>query len=659
MSQHQTGRHETGSAAQQEQPLSPSAVSLLEEAYGFTIHTVHPVSGGHDPARKCRISTNEGDFLVKTYTPEKSSPPLTQIVASLDVLNYLNNTECPVVPKLRCTRDTSVMLETPSAGYVVQEWLQGNHPTTSREDIAALGTMLATYHNQTAQYPNLDKQKKTGRHYPHLEWYAQSLEGKKDLTPTEQRLKGIVNVVRTQNAALEERIQETKPQALPRALCHKDVEFENSIKTDRGMVLVDFDGASTDYRIAEFAWALHSIVFNWGRSRGPPPLENIVAFIDAYQKTAPLTREEHGLVPAFLRVIQGKIMDKIMRTYHANVEQPQATASIEYGERYRRIVEQTMALIESALTRPVNRSMNETDLYRDVVAVPLEPWLSGQIKPYQSEARKGSTGKLGKEYTKIDTEGLTVLPRARIDKDGHFRIEDEESKKGIAIAQALGYTVVSVQVVDRDQPWREMIQSLRNPRNLLYQKIDHPDFDHWGYARDGERLTMMEPYFADVKGKQGLDVGSCLGAVTRWAAKKRARMEGIEMHQPYVRAAQVLNGTEGTDVRYHQADVLEWARANRQCRFDFVFGLSIFHNIAQAGNPEGAKEALRLFSEMAPVMYFDIGQENEGNAVRNLGLGLTRDNLPAFVRKNTAYTKVEKIGTEEGYCGRDLYRLSR
>ncbi len=267
-------------------------------------------------------------------------------------------------------------------------------------------------------------------------------------------------------------------------------------------------------------------------------------------------------------------------------------------------------------------------------------------------------------YQSIRQQGIKNNPSAIIQNDGSIVLED--GHKRAAIALKLGYERLTVDILGRMPQWKEIVENLARVygkkgrfNTKLYQPINHPEFNDWEVARGNERIAMIESHFSTLKGKRVLDLGACLGHFSRWAERKGAQVDAIEGFNTFYQTAKLLNTIESTDVTYHKSDVVEWVDKN-PLQYDLTICLSIIHNIAQQGRPQDALRVLRLLSERSPQMLFDIGEEGEkGDQVSQLGLGLSKSNLPAFIRRNTAYTNIQKIGTEKEYCNRDLYLLSR
>lgn len=259
-----------------------------------------------------------------------------------------------------------------------------------------------------------------------------------------------------------------------------------------------------------------------------------------------------------------------------------------------------------------------------------------------------ATGNFGAVSVSIDSHGNLIINRGY---------------ENSAIA-AKYVSELEVSVDSRDPIWVDLATRLYGVRNEqfsympVFQPEEHPEFQTWKFARSAERAKLISQDIGNVGGQNWLDVGSLTGYHSRMLEFAGAHAEGIEMHKPYVEIAQLLNQVQGTDVAYHNEELLSWLKTNQGRKFDGIVCLSILHNIAQAGNPEGAKRALMALSQMSPVMYFDIGQAEEGKKVTSTGLDLSEGNLEAFVKRNSLYTSAQIIGRDTSYHNRLLFKLT-
>lgn len=261
-------------------------------------------------------------------------------------------------------------------------------------------------------------------------------------------------------------------------------------------------------------------------------------------------------------------------------------------------------------------------------------------------------------------ENSSWQPRISANIDGQGNIILNSGYEDAAIAARLNIPEVEVEIVSRSPLWEDLVTRLYNVRGerFSYQPVfpeqEHPEFQTWNFARGRERAQLISEDVGSLDGQSWLDVGSLTGFQSRMLERCGAKVMGVEMHAPYVEIAQLLNQVQGTNVQYEKQKLRQWLAQNKRT-FDGVLCLSIIHNIAQMGDPKGAKNALKSLSKLSPVMYFDIGQANEGEKVTGSGLDLREDNLRQFITGNSDYSRVEIIGRERSYCGRALLKLSR
>ncbi|PIZ51287.1 hypothetical protein COY27_04140 [Candidatus Woesearchaeota archaeon CG_4_10_14_0_2_um_filter_33_13] len=253
--------------------------------------------------------------------------------------------------------------------------------------------------------------------------------------------------------------------------------------------------------------------------------------------------------------------------------------------------------------------------------------------------------------------GAQIGPRGEIIIDRGY--------ESAAIAAHLGIDTLSIEITARDPQWQNLIDRLRRVRNSdfsympIFPEREHPEFQGWNFARGRQRAEMIAADTGDLTGQRWLDAGSLNGYHTRMLNLAGAEAHGVEMHKPYAEIAGILNKVIGTDCRYHNEELTAWLKDNNAEKFDGIVCLSIIHNIAQAGFPEATKQAFAQLSKMAPIMYFDIGQANEGGQVTGSGLDLREENLERFIRTNTQYRTVTSLGEDTQYYNRKLFKLER
>ncbi len=291
--------------------------------------------------------------------------------------------------------------------------------------------------------------------------------------------------------------------------------------------------------------------------------------------------------------------------------------------------------------------MTKTEILQEKLVVPCKYFKTGRIENFPETTKE-------------------LTPRVKIDPKGRFIFADEESKMRAAyLKEKLGRSKIQVLVVERAKEWEDFVNSLASDRMILYQPITHPDFSAFHVARGSERLEMIAADAGDVKGKNVLDVGSCLGYFARWFDQKGAQVEAVEGHRPFFNACNKLNEVKGTAVKYYRKDIRDWLKSKgAKKEYDIIVCLSVIHNIAQAGDSAAAVKVLQQLSEKSPVLYFDIGHVNEGKSLTKTSLPkrlISEDpaEVAKYIKENTCYKNVALIGETSEYSKRKLYKFTR
>lgn len=222
--------------------------------------------------------------------------------------------------------------------------------------------------------------------------------------------------------------------------------------------------------------------------------------------------------------------------------------------------------------------------------------------------------------------------------------------------QMLNKQGATYRVAYRDQEWSAFKN--RIPAKP-YQLINHPDLLSKSGHRNDSRLQLIQQCMSKLKNvKTGLDVGASYGMFSRFFDSKGVKMDAIELDKNVAYCAEYLNTFFNTNVKYHRQDVSTWVSSNGHKSYDIIVCLSIIHNIMQAGHTKLALHILKKLSTMGRYMIFDIGEEGEkGDKVTSLHMRLSKKNLHAFITTHTVYKNVVLLGTETGYCNRNLYLL--
>lgn len=263
-----------------------------------------------------------------------------------------------------------------------------------------------------------------------------------------------------------------------------------------------------------------------------------------------------------------------------------------------------------------------------------------------------------KIYEKIRREGKFEPIEVTATHDGKYIITDGLHRASIACA--LGYEKVPVLVKSLDDELLKLTEILRNayPRNgqnVLYTPINHMVFNNWKALRDDTRWTLIKDEF-DWEDKRILDVGSYTGYFSHKIAKLGGNVTGIEIDDDRLAQSKMINILLELNVEFLHADFFEYLRDKK---FDCILFFSVLHWILKNKGTNGVREALNILSSASPVMFLDMGQDNEAKMRLkewNHGLTINKDTIPDLVISNSRYRYSKHLGT--GDTGRDILKFT-
>jgi acetyltransferase-like isoleucine patch superfamily enzyme/ubiquinone/menaquinone biosynthesis C-methylase UbiE len=263
-----------------------------------------------------------------------------------------------------------------------------------------------------------------------------------------------------------------------------------------------------------------------------------------------------------------------------------------------------------------------------------------------------------KKYEKIKREGKFEPIEVTATHDGKYVITDGLHRA--SIAYALGYKKVPVIIKSVDEKLLKLMETLRDAypkegQKVLYIPVDHPVFRDWEALRDDIRWTLIKDEF-DWKDKTILDVGSYTGYFSHKIAKLGGNVTGIEIDKDRLSQSKMINILLESNVEFLHADFLEYLRDKK---FDCILLFSVLHWILKNKGTNGIREALNIVSSASPVMFLDMGQDNEPKMRLNEwnhGLTINAETIPDLVISNSKYKHFKHLGT--GDTGRDVFKFT-
>lgn len=270
-------------------------------------------------------------------------------------------------------------------------------------------------------------------------------------------------------------------------------------------------------------------------------------------------------------------------------------------------------------------------------------WVERHIQLYETIKHEGFDENREKQIEiKIGSNGELVV------HDGHNRVS--------MLMHLRKPQEIPVVVRDRAKRWVTFKEKLYNlyDKKLLYQPMEHPDFQDWNLDRLSEdRLDAILGYLDNVKWKHVLDIGSCTGWFCRRFAERGAYAIGVERnrrrHELAKQSSEICGFGTGNPAYF--CDTFENFLNDRvahpdtvgQIRFDVILFLSVFHHYLRR-DVEEAWDAVQLISEYGKTMFMDL-------SLNNLPLKWS----PKLVLKHSEYRYYDTLPSE----GRPLYAFMR
>ena len=307
-----------------------------------------------------------------------------------------------------------------------------------------------------------------------------------------------------------------------------------------------------------------------------------------------------------------------------------------YLETWRQIDENPTAPIEQLALYPVMVRAYSGYTKRTVKESIVEQGVKDAVYLYEDIKDNGfDQDKEKRIQGKIGPYGEILL------HNGHHRI---------SILQHLNYPHVKIDILERHPHWQKLKYDLfcLYKKKLLYQPIDHPDFDEWDVDRQcTDRLESILEFLGDIKNKQGLDIGSCTGWFSHRLVKNGAIMVGVDSDRRRISIAKRLsrcynlppNNPEFLSQRFEK-----YLKGKK--KFDFILLLSLLHHYLRRDLSE-AWSAVDLISNHTTTMFLDLPE----NPKDPLPIKWS----PELILEHTKFTRVDVLNGDN----RPLYAFTR
>lgn len=273
-----------------------------------------------------------------------------------------------------------------------------------------------------------------------------------------------------------------------------------------------------------------------------------------------------------------------------------------------------------------------------------ESMRAGDRRPVHFPARAGHSTR--KELPLVQR---TWTPGVYQVINGHHRL---------AVAYQLGFRRVNA-IVLPPQPTelQYLVAESAQPKGAreLYQPIDAPDFTaSWPVLRGcADRFGLMTDFLVREglapEGLTVLDLACSYGWFAHAFAERGCAVLAVERNPLALRVGQLAYGLRPDQCE--QTDVVEFLERGERST-DITLFLSILHHFVMRADGYSPATLLRLVDRATrKVLFLDMGQEHEEWFRRALP-GWNDDRIVAFIRDNTSFTRVAKIGVDRDNHGR-------
>ena len=204
---------------------------------------------------------------------------------------------------------------------------------------------------------------------------------------------------------------------------------------------------------------------------------------------------------------------------------------------------------------------------------------------------------------------------------------------------------IEATVIRRCKKWMEFKENMYKMygKKLLYQPVDHPDFDDWKIDRLCEdRWMEIEPYLGDVNGKHVLDIGCNYGWFSRKLVDRGAHVLGVDSHLTRFQACKLFSGFHGYKAKNplflpitFEELLTKHIKDQEGNKLELTLMLSVIHHYIRR-NPEEAWKALKLVSKYSNRLILELGTNK-----------LPLKWYPELVLKHSEYTQYIVIREEE------------
>lgn len=293
--------------------LTADLVRGVLDRYGLRLQRPATLIAGPSRSTNVVVETDAGTKILKRY---RNTVEQVAIVHEHSILNYLASISFPV-PHLTSTGDGETLVEIGGRWYALFEYLEGYFqyhnsvffPPQTRQFVTSAGQALACFHLALRDFvpagynPNGFKPL-GGERWRELTWYRERLDwcrsearrgGSTDGQPLSRVLSERADWIADSLSSLDDHLKAADPRRL---IIHGDYGPYNLLfKKDASVVVVDLELARLDWRLTDLATGLEK----FAKNRGGLDFGKMRCFLESYNGTFPMHRDELRLLPAVWR----------------------------------------------------------------------------------------------------------------------------------------------------------------------------------------------------------------------------------------------------------------------------------------------------------------------------------------------------------------------
>lgn len=238
--------------------------------------------------------------------------------------------------------------------------------------------------------------------------------------------------------------------------------------------------------------------------------------------------------------------------------------------------------------------------------------------------------------TKQVINGMTYfygsLP-VKVDGNGDFYLWDGQHR--IAVLLAKKHSNIKIIICDRFPEWQNIVTRLESlyPTHVLYQPIDHPEFQDWSASRDDEKEQVLSNIIQANNITKVIDLGCCHGYTLYNLKSFLQSAIGVEYNQDRYNIANiVLKNCKFTCVNKDIYDFVNSVIYHPDC----ILALSVFHHFMRQNPIEQFEKLLKRIAILTNTLIYELPHKDEEQYHWMYQIPIEQ-----YISEKTGFTKTE------------------